>query len=189
MKILFLGYNKNKTSLIQFLINENHKIVHEENKIDLNFTMNFDFIISFGYTYIITPDIIEYFGQKIINIHISYLPYGRGRHPVFWSFIDNYPKGVSIHLIDEGLDTGDILLQKLVSYKKNEDTFRKTYKRCLIEVENLFKDNHNDILNCKIQPYKQIGVGTYHKEIDLPPNVNWDMKINDYIMIYSRRST
>ncbi len=36
------------------------------------------FIISFNYKYIIDEDIIEYMGNRIINLHISYLPYNRG---------------------------------------------------------------------------------------------------------------
>ena len=188
MKILFLGYNTENTSLIGFLINKGHDVVHQENKIDLNFSRNFDFIISFGYRHLISSDITEHFGKKIINLHISFLPYGRGRHPVFWSFIENSPQGVTIHLIDKGLDTGDVLLQKLVLYKKNENTFRKTHKRCLIEIENLFKDNVNDILNCKIQPKKQKGKGTYHKAKDLPPIVDWDMRIDDYLRMNPRKS-
>ena len=189
LKILFLGYDENNTSLMHFLKDEGHIVVHQENKIELSYIKDFDFIIVFMYRYIITNDIVLYFGKKIINLHISYLPYGRGSHPVFWSFIENSPKGVTIHVIDKGVDTGHILIQKHVKYKKNENTFRKTHERCLIEIENFFKDNHYDILNLKIEPKKQVGLGSYHRTKDLPPNVDWDMKINDYIMINPRRST
>ena len=36
----------------------------------------------------------------------------QGAHPNFWSFYDNTPSGVTIHLIDAGIDTGDVLYQK-----------------------------------------------------------------------------
>ena len=50
----------------------------------------------------------------IVNLHISYLPWNRGAHPNFWSFFDATPTGVSIHLIDKGIDTGPIIVQKKV---------------------------------------------------------------------------
>ena len=181
LKILFLGYNKNETSLIHFLTNQGYKVVHKKSKVDLSFAHNFDFIISFGYRFIIKKDIISFFAEKIINLHISYLPFGRGSHPVFWSFVENHPKGVSIHLIEEKLDQGRILVQKTIKYNKNETTFKKVYKRSIIEIQKLFIQYHEDILNCNIKPKKQVGLGTYHKKSDLPNNVDWNMNIKKYL--------
>ena len=45
---------------------------------------------------------------------MSFLPYNRGSHPNFWSFIDDTPKGITIHEIDEGADTGNIVFQKKI---------------------------------------------------------------------------
>ena len=87
MKILFLGYNREQTSLIQFLIEKGHKVTHLEKKFTHNYAIKFDFIISFGYRHIIKFDIIKFFKNRIINLHVSYLPFGRGSHPIFWSFI------------------------------------------------------------------------------------------------------
>ena len=52
---------------------------------------------------------------------MSYLPYNRGAHPNFWSFVNNTVKGVTIHEIDQGIDTGKIILQKSIKFdlKKN----------------------------------------------------------------------
>ena len=85
--------------------------------------------------------------RQAINLHISYLPFNRGAHPNFWSFVDNSPKGVTIHEIDEGLDTGPIIHQKKLSFnikKKESDTFFKTYKILNNEIQKLFfkKINH-----------------------------------------------
>jgi len=45
------------------------------------------------------------------------LPYNKGSHPNFWSFIENSPKGVSIHEIDEGIDTGKLIASKKLLLK------------------------------------------------------------------------
>ena len=50
--------------------------------------------------------------KTLINLHISYLPYNRGSYPNYWSFKENTPNGVSIHHIDDGIDTGPVLVQK-----------------------------------------------------------------------------
>ena len=49
-----------------------------------------------------------------INLHISLLPWNRGSDPNLWSFLDDTPKGVSIHHIDAGVDTGDVIAQREV---------------------------------------------------------------------------
>ena len=77
---------------------------------------NIEMIISYGYRHIIKKSIIEYVKGNIINLHISYLPWNRGADPNLWSFLENSPKGVTIHYIDEGIDTGDIITQKKIRF-------------------------------------------------------------------------
>lgn len=49
----------------------------------------------------------------VINRHDSYLPQYRGPNPYFWHFYDQKSEsGVTVHRIDEGEDTGNILLQQ-----------------------------------------------------------------------------
>ena len=90
---------------------------------------NYDMIIASGYKKIIKKQILEKISCPILNLHISYLPYNRGSHPNFWAFFDNTPSGVTIHQIDEGIDTGPILYQKYVFFNKGEKTFKQTYER------------------------------------------------------------
>jgi len=181
MKILFLGYDREQTSLIDFLSKEGHEVSHCSSLINLNYFKKFDFVVSFGYRHIIKEDAINYFGNKIINLHIALLPFNRGSHPNFWSFWDGTPAGVTIHLVDKGIDTGDILYQKTVTFAKNEDTFAKTYSRLIKEIECLFKDNFNNILNCVTIPIKQKGEGSYHKSSDLPLVKSWDVNIEEFM--------
>jgi methionyl-tRNA formyltransferase len=51
-------------------------------------------------------------GHGFLNLHPSLLPHYRGPHPLFWSFRQGEPVvGVTLHVMDQGLDTGDIVLQ------------------------------------------------------------------------------
>ena len=50
-----------------------------------------------------------------LNVHPSLLPANRGPVPLFWTFREGREQtGVTIHLMDEGLDKGDILAQRIV---------------------------------------------------------------------------
>lgn len=46
-----------------------------------------------------------------LNLHPSLLPHYRGPEPLFWQLRDGAPVGVTVHYMDEGLDTGDIAAQ------------------------------------------------------------------------------
>lgn len=179
-KVLFLGYNENQTKIIKACINKNCFVDHtDEKKIDIK---EYDLVISYGYKHILTKEIIKKFNCPILNLHISYLPYNKGAHPNFWSFYDSTPSGVSIHLLDEGIDAGPIIFQKKVKFNKKEDTFKKTYEILNFEIEQLFLDNLDYILNGNWKVNEQKGEGSIHFKKDLPSNFKgWDMVIEDEI--------
>ena len=66
-------------------------------------------------------------------MHNSYLPYNRGKNPYFWTFIEEKPYGVTIHKVDEGIDTGEIISQKLIQYDW-EDNAGTIYEKSLIRI-------------------------------------------------------
>ncbi len=50
-----------------------------------------------------------------LNVHPSLLPANRGPEPLFWTFREGLQQtGVTIHMMDEGMDTGDIVAQKAI---------------------------------------------------------------------------
>lgn len=163
-KILFLGYSENR--VIDFLRRENSMITTNES---LNLKkikdINPDHIISYGYRHIITPDIIQEY-PNIVNLHIAYLPWNRGANPCFWSILENTPKGISIHYIDKGIDTGDILIQKEVNFNENE-TIGNYYRRLKDNIESLFIESWEDIIKENLNPMKQMSKGTFHKKSDI----------------------
>ena len=168
MKIIFLGDDLSK-SLSNWLTSIGEKVVHMERKVDINLVkkINPDFIISYNYKHIISSDIIKFMNNKIINLHISYLPYNKGAHPNIWSFLENTPKGVTIHYIGEGVDTGDIILQKKVFFDEDKETLKSSYEILHSEIKTLFKENWEKIKKDKIISKKQREEGTIHYKMDL----------------------
>ena len=127
MNILLLGEKSNL--IYDKIISLGHNAYIICDKITLDIAEQYDFIISFGYRHIIKEDIINKFINKIINLHISYLPYNKGADPNLWSYLENTPKGVTIHYMDKGLDTGDIIVQKEVCGNIETDTLKTSYDR------------------------------------------------------------
>ena len=156
-KCLFLGYNSKNTKIINFLRKKKiHVIENLNKKINIKKLNKYHFIISFGYRKIIDKKIINNLKRPIINLHISYLPYNRGVYPNLNSFINKTPKGVTIHEMDNNIDTGKIIYQKKVNLKiKKTTTFEDTYYILRDEIEKLFIKNYLNIINFKYKSFKQ----------------------------------
>lgn len=125
--------------------------------------MNVDFYLVCGYKYILPREIFEIPSLGTINIHPSLLPAYRGQHVINWAIINGEEKtGVTFHLIDEGIDTGDILFQKEILIDSDDTAFslhQKVYRAasgilcCMLEY---ISSNH------ELKPLKQeVGEATY----------------------------
>ena len=165
MKILFLG--NIGSPLIETLKAYGDEVVVTSRKIDAEYLEDCkpNFIVSYGYPFIISQEVLGLFPDKAINLHISYLPWNRGSDPDLWSFLDDTPKGVTIHFLDKGIDTGDIIVQMEVPYKM-DDTLSSNYKRLHEELEQLFMDNWVKIKTGISGRQKQTGKGSYHRSVD-----------------------
>lgn len=73
-------------------------------------------IVTAGYMAILTPGFIRRFPDRIVNVHPSLLPAFPGIRAIEQA-LDHGVKvtGVTVHLVDEGVDTGRILLQEAVA--------------------------------------------------------------------------
>jgi methionyl-tRNA formyltransferase len=144
---------------------------------------SFDLIVSYGYRYILRGLILEKYRDKIVNLHISYLPWNAGADPNFWSFFEGSPKGVTIHLIDAGVDTGDIIAQRLVDFSE-EETLQTTYKKLQAAIEALFSEIWPALRIGKASRTKQTGAGSRHLVRDKASHMlnlplGWDTPVSD----------
>lgn len=75
-------------------------------------------------TRIISGRIIDCIPVKFINMHVGITPLYRGVHGAYWALVENNRKvcGVTVHLIDAGIDTGGIVGQAIIAPEK-EDNF------------------------------------------------------------------
>lgn len=105
----------------------NLNLYEEKNINDQNFlnkikSLNLDLIVCVNFDQILKKDIINLPNIGCINTHASLLPKYRGRAPLNWAMINGEKySGVTVHFIDEGIDTGDIILQEKI--KIDEDDY------------------------------------------------------------------
>jgi methionyl-tRNA formyltransferase len=97
--------------------------VNSQEVLELLKTINPDLIIVNG-TRIISKKIICSVNCKLINTHAGITPKYRGVHGTYWALIndDVENSGVTVHFIDEGIDTGNVIYQTRVT-PSNKDNF------------------------------------------------------------------
>lgn len=80
-----------------------------------------DMIVVAAFGQILPKAVLDLPKYGCINVHASLLPAYRGAAPIQWSIIDGQREtGITIMKMDEGLDTGDILLQKSIAISPEE---------------------------------------------------------------------
>jgi len=102
--------------------------VRSEDFLDIFRKISPDMVILVAFGQILPREIVEFPRFGCLNVHPSLLPRYRGAAPINWSIINGDRKtGVTIMLMDEGVDSGDILLQEEVAIESG-DTFDDLHK-------------------------------------------------------------
>lgn len=134
--------NKENAYGLERARNHNIKAICEKDEdkiIEVLKANEIELVILAGYLKIVSPKLVNEYRNKIINIHPSLIPAfcGKGYYgeKVHQGVIDYGAKvtGATVHFVDEGADTGPIIMQKTVEVKQDDDT-KKLAKRVL-EVE------------------------------------------------------
>lgn len=122
--------NRNKfkpTVVKQYALDNNIEVVtpdsvNTDEFINLLKEKNIDYIVVVAFGQLIKEKLLEEYKNKIINLHPSSLPKYRGSSPVQFSLLNGDKKtNASAMLIEKGMDSGDILNQKEVKIKAEDD--------------------------------------------------------------------
>ena len=101
-----------------------------------------------------------------VNLHPGYLPYNRGAYPNVWSIVEQTPAGATLHYVDDGIDTGDIVAQKRVDVAPTdtgESLYRKLEEACL----EVFATAWPLLREGRAPRVPQQGPGTFHRVRDV----------------------
>lgn len=134
---LVISDNKNAYGLVRainsnipsmYIGRENYKGISERTGKIMNELKRFkiDFIVLAGYLSIVPPMIINSYRDNIINIHPSLIPkycgkgfYGEIVHKAVLESKEEY-SGATVHFVDEGIDSGKIIIQEKVKIEEGE---------------------------------------------------------------------
>ncbi|MCX7793228.1 MAG: methionyl-tRNA formyltransferase [Thermodesulfovibrionales bacterium] len=133
-----------------------------------------EFIIVVAYGKILPPEILRIPERYAINVHASLLPKYRGAAPIQWSIINGERiTGITTMVMDEGLDTGNILLQEKIEIGEDEDAVSLSKRLSELGAGLLLK-TINEIRKGNIIPRPQVGEPSYAPPLKKEDGlINW----------------
>ncbi len=144
---------------------------------------NCDLFVSMSFNQIFKSEIIKIPPLKIINCHAGKLPFYRGRNIINWALInDEIEFGITVHFIDEGIDTGDIILQRTFPIT-DSDTYSTLLEKAYIECPDILFESIKKIKEKNVKKIKQNSIhpiGFYcPKRKKGDERINWNQSSRD----------
>lgn len=128
-----------------------------------------------AYGKILPKEILDYPKYGCINIHASLLPKLRGAGPIQWSVINGFEKtGVTSMQMDEGLDTGDMLISREIEIGEN-DTAGDMHDKLSVLGAEVLEETINALLEGTLKPEKQ-----NHDEFTYAPMLSKELSPIDW---------
>lgn len=125
-----------------------------------------DYVIGVHFPYIVPTEVLDIPKIGVLNLHPAFLPYNRGWHTASWALLDETPIGATLHFMDDGMDTGDMIAQEELEVRP-DDTADTLYRRLLALEVQLFKQAW-PLLESLSPPHKaQAGSGSSHRKSEL----------------------
>ena len=110
------------------------KNINDANLINLIKKKKIELLVSMSFDQIFKKDIINVVDKKIINCHAGKLPFYRGRNILNWVLINGEKEfGITTHFVNEKIDCGKIISQKVFKINKTDDyksLLMKSHKEC-----------------------------------------------------------
>ncbi len=110
-----------------------------------------------------------------LNTHPSLLPHNRGKNPNFWSIVEERPFGVSVHWIDEDIDSGDIVARREIPVDWT-DTGETLYRKACAEMVPAVVDAYAEVRSGTAKRVPQsLNEGSFHRASELDPASRLDL--------------
>jgi methionyl-tRNA formyltransferase len=170
VEVVFLGINDAGMRIYEWLCEREDSAVHSllttKDQLSVVESVEPDYLVACGYRHIVPESILDVPTEGCLNVHPAYLPYNRGANPNVWSIVEDTPAGATVHYMDPGLDTGDIVAQERVE-TSFADTGKSLHERLEdIQVE-LFREVWPEVVAGTATAVAQDrDAGTYHRTDD-----------------------
>jgi methionyl-tRNA formyltransferase len=114
-----------------------------------------DLFVSMSFNQIFRNELINLPSLKTINCHAGKLPFYRGRNILNWALINDEKEfGITVHYVDEGIDTGDIIVQNCYAITDQDDystLLKRAYGACSTNLYEAIKVIQNDAVARVVQ--------------------------------------
>ena len=141
--------------------------VNHEDFIEYLRTLSPELIVTVHFERLLKPELIDIAPKGCINIHPSLLPLYKGLAPQHWPLINGDKEtGITVHFIDEGMDTGNIILQEKIQIN-DEDYISDLQLRILPMYGSLVCKAIDKINNKDFETIKQSGKDSYYPRLKL----------------------
>jgi methionyl-tRNA formyltransferase len=129
--------------------------INSEEFIELANNYKCDLFVSMSFNQIFRNELINIPKLKTINCHAGKLPFYRGRNILNWALINDEKEfGITVHYIDEGIDTGDIILQRIFPIS-DDDSYKTLLEVAYSECASILYDAIKLIQEGKVNPVNQ----------------------------------
>lgn len=115
-----------------------------------------ELFVSMSFNQIFQHEVLSLPSLKTINCHAGKLPFYRGRNILNWALINDETEfGITVHFVDDGIDTGDIILQRCYPISDQDDygsLLVKSYDGCadiLYEAIKCLQENKVNLISQK----------------------------------------
>src|SRR5690554_3379952 len=123
--------------------------------IETAISYNCDLFVSMSFNQIFKREILGIAPLGTINCHAGKLPFYRGRNVLNWVLINDEKEfGITVHYVDEGIDTGDIILQRVFPIT-DLDTYNSLLNTAYTECANILIDSIKSIQSRSADRIKQ----------------------------------
>jgi methionyl-tRNA formyltransferase len=127
--------------------------------------LNVDLLVSSEFSYVVPPEILQQFPERAVNLHPTMLPEFRGPCPIVWMLYQQAVErcgGVTLHLMNPGLDDGPIIAQIRIPW--NSNGFRHWEADLGNAAHALIVNHLPEFLRGQVAPKPQAeGSGTYYR--------------------------
>ena len=109
-----------------------------------------DYVVLAGYMRVLSPTFVRAFVGRIVNIHPADTHQHQGLHAYEWAFDNRLTETkITVHLVDEGLDTGPILAQRVVNLV-GADTLAEVQRRGLAVEHVLYAETLRELIRQEV---------------------------------------
>ncbi len=169
-EVVFLGTNEVGREVYDWLCDRESVAVRamltEADQLDLVADLDPEVVVAVGFRHIVPPETLAVPEKGCLNLHPGLLPETRGFNPNVWSIVEDRPAGATLHYMDEGVDTGDVLARQRVE-TRFDDTGRDLYERIEKACFEVFTETWPDVESGDAEAVPQDdAAGTSHRKQD-----------------------